>query len=1000
MLKVRNHSKAGLLKTMFSASILLCSTVAMAQSQKSGVIKDANGEPLIGVTVLEQGTSNGTVTDVNGRYTLKTTKPNAKLKVSYIGYESQVITPGQSVTLSANDATLNEVVVVGYGTMRRKDVTSSITTVNAKDLDKGVYTDPAQMLQGKVAGLVISSSGDPNGSSSITLRGSSSLREGEAMQPYYVIDGIPGMDISMVAPDDIESIDVLRDATATAIYGSKAANGVVVIETKAPTKGKLQISYKGDYSLDFADLSDYNLMNSREKLEFEKLAGVYKDNTSDPFNQIKLDNLYNSRLRDIEQGVDTYWLSVPLRTGFTHKHNVYAEGGEGNVRYGLGLNYGMVNGVMKGSDRETLGGNLDLIYRTGKFQFSNKLSIDYLETNNPAVSFAEYAQANPYYKKYGANGKINKYLYYPEDGLNDNPVSNPLWNAHLNNYDKGQRFGFTNNFIAEWFATDDLRVRAKFGMTKYDDTQDERLSPEHTDFDDKEATQKGLFKHSLQKYLYYEGDISATFGKLIAKKHQINAVLGFNFNNTTSKTNGYSATGFTDDQFAAPSFANNYPTGGKPRYSENIKHASSFYLNGGYAYDNRYLLDFNLRNDGASMFGTDNRFRTTWSVGLGWNIHHEKWLEDRDIFQLLKLRASVGNPGNQNFSAYQAYTTYIFNSLMSNIFGTGVIINSLGNNDLAWQETINYNFGADVTTLGNRLNLTLDYFIKNTDPLLAIITTPGSMGVTSEALNAGKQKTNGWEATIKFSPIYMPQQRINWNISLSATHAKSKYANIGNAFSALNESGKTSLHNTTRYYDGGSPTAIWAVRSAGIDPATGKELFIKRDGTYSFTYDASDEVVCGDTEPDVEGLLGTTFYYKGFSFSCYFRYQYGGQLFNSSLFDKVENIGTADVYNNQDRRALYDRWSVNNRNALYKGISMVQKTDKSSRFVMDENTLTCESINIGYEFPLNIAKKFGMQALSIQANMNDIFRCSTVKAERGIDYPFARTVSFSIGATF
>ena len=209
--------------------------------------------------------------------------------------------------------------------------------------------------------------------------------------------------------------------------------------------------------------------------------------------------------------------------------------------------------------------------------------------------------------------------------------------------------------------------------------------------------------------------------------------MGFNFSNTTSKTNGYSATGFTDDQFDAPSFANNYPTGGKPSYSENIKHASSFYLNGGYAYDNRYLLDFNLRNDGASMFGTDNRFRTTWSVGLGWNIHNEEWMQENGIFQMLKLRASVGNPGNQNFSAYQAYTTYMFNSLMTNVFGTGVIINSLGNNDLAWQETINYNVGADITTLGNRLNLTLDYYIKNTDPLLAIITTPGSMGVTSEA---------------------------------------------------------------------------------------------------------------------------------------------------------------------------------------------------------------------------------------------------------------------------
>lgn len=246
----------------------------------------------------------------------------------------------------------------------------------------------------------------------------------------------------------------------------------------------------------------------------------------------------------------------------------------------------------------------------------------------------------------------------------------------------------------------------------------------------------------------------------------------------------------------------------------------------------------------------------------------------------------------------------------------------------------------------------------------------------------------------------MPEHRINWNISLSATHSKSEYANIGNAFSALNESGKNSLHSTTRYYDGGSPTAIWAVRSAGIDPATGKELFIKRDGTYSFTYDTADEVVCGDTEPDVEGLLGTNFYYKGFTFSCYFRYQMGGQQFNSSLFDKVENIGTADVYNNQDRRALYNRWSINNRNAQFKGISMVQKTDKSSRFVMDDNTLTLESLNIGYELPLTIAKKLGMQALSVQANMNDIFRWSTVKAERGIDYPFARTVSFSIGATF
>ena len=190
------------------------------------------------------------------------------------------------------------------------------------------------------------------------------------------------------------------------------------------------------------------------------------------------------------------------------------------------------------------------------------------------------------------------------------------------------------------------------------------------------------------------------------------------------------------------------------------------------------------------------------------------------------------------------------------------------------------------------------------------------------------------------------------------------------------------------------------MRSAGIDPATGKELFIKKDGTYSFTYDSDDEVVVGDTEPDLEGIIGTTFYFKGLSVGCYFRYQLGGQVFNTSLFEKVENIGTEDVYNNQDKRALYDRWSTTNREAWYKGISLVQTTDKSSRFVMDENTFTGESFNIGYEFPDRICRKLKLGAMNVQMTMSDIFRLSSVRVERGTDYPFARTVSFSIGLTF
>ncbi|MCD8318173.1 MAG: TonB-dependent receptor [Paraprevotella sp.] len=665
----------------------------------------------------------------------------------------------------------------------------------------------------------------------------------------------------------------------------------------------------------------------------------------------------------------------------------------------MGLSYGNTQGVMKESSRQTLAGNLDLIYRTGNFQFSNKLTINYLKTNDPVVLFSEYAQANPYYRKYNADGGVDKYLYNPNEE-EETPVPNPLWNARLNNYDRSDEFGFTNNFIAEWFATSDLRVRAKFGLTKTSTTAETHLSPLHTDFDSMSDTEKGSYENSQTKETEYEGDLSVTYGKLFKDVHMVNLVGGFNFSNTSSIMNGYKATGFTEDQFSAPSFANSYPVDGKPSYSESTTRAVSFYLNGGYAYDNRYLLDLNYRRDGASMFGSSHRFRDTWSVGIGWNIHKEKFMSGTHLFQWLKLRASVENPGNQNFSAYQAFTTYQFNSLMTNVFGAGVLISALGNPDLQWQNTLNYTVGTDIALLDNRISVTLDVYRKVTDPLLAVITTPGSVGVKSVAMNAGKQNTNGVEATLRLGIIHNEEKGINLDISLNATTNKSKYAHLGNSLSALNQAGQTSVTGTTRYYDGGSPTAIWAVRSAGIDPATGKELFIKKDGSYSFDYDVNDEVVVGDTQPKIEGVLGTTFYYKGFSLGAYFRYQLGGQIFNTDLYNKVENIDLSDINYNQDRRALYDRWSAPGQEAQFKGISMVQKTDKSSRFVMDENTFSGESFNVGYEFLQPFIKKLGLSSLTLQANMNDMFRVSTVKAERGIDYPFARTVSFSVLAVF
>ncbi len=1005
------------------SSFLIFASAAYAQADfvvlSGKVVDSADGYPLIGVSVSVAGTRQGTVTDLDGLYELKVPKQQCEVLFSYVGYDDKVIAYNlknasafSKVVMFTNVTQLADVVVTGVYERKKESFTGASATFKTDEL-KAVGTsnilqslstlDPSfKMMESSQFGS------NPNVMPDIEIRGKTSvagLKEEygtDPNQPLFILDGFETsletiMNLNM---NRVASVTILKDAASTAIYGSKASNGVVVIETKAPARGRLQLSYKGDYGISLADLSDYNLMNSREKLEFETLAGVYKDNSGDPFAQIRLDDLRNQRMLEIERGVDTYWLSEPIRPGFTHKHNIYAEGGEDKIRYGIGLSLGNVDGVMENSGRQTLEGNVDLIYRTGKFQFSNKLSINWLDVSNPTVSFAEYAYANPYYRKYNADGSISKYLYYPEEGVDDYPVSNPLWNAHLNNWDVATGFGFTNNFIFEWFATKSLRLRAKFGLTKQDDDEQTRLSPQHSQFDDVGETEKGLYSHTQIKEMIYEGDVAVTFGKLLADKHMVNAVGGFNFSNNHRQIYGYSAVGFTDDQFDAPSFANSYPSGGSPDYNESLKRAASFYLNGGYAYSERYLLDFNYRLDGASMFGTGNRFRNTWSVGAGWNIHKEPFMADSDFFTLLKLRGSVGNPGNQNFSAYQAFSTYKFNGWMTNIFGTGVILNALGNAGLSWQETTNYDLGMDLTFWGERINATFDYYWKYTDPLLAVITTPGSMGVTSVAMNAGSQKTRGWEATLRVSPVYRPSEGIIWNISINATSSRSEYADIGNSFSALNESGKASLVGTTRYYDGGSPTAIWAVRSAGIDPATGKELFIKKDGTYSFTYDVNDEVVVGDLQPKVEGLLGTSLYFKGLSIGCYLRYRWGGQVFNSSLFQKVENIGTQEIYNNQDKRALYDRWSENNREAYFKGISLVQRTEKSSRFVMDDNSLVGESFNIGYEFPDRIVRKMRLGALNVQLTSSDIFRATSVRVERGIDYPFARTVTMSLGITF
>lgn len=412
----------------------------------------------------------------------------------------------------------------------------------------------------------------------------------------------------------------------------------------------------------------------------------------------------------------------------------------------------------------------------------------------------------------------------------------------------------------------------------------------------------------------------------------------------------------------------------------------------------RYLIDFNLTTNGASQFGINDPFATTWAVGVGWNVHNEHFLADSKVINYLKLRYSLGNPGNQNYDAKLSSSIYMYNTAHSNPFGLAAWVETWGNNNLKWQRTVTHNFGLDVQFFASRLNLNVDYQMRDTDPLLVRIDMPTSTGAATAPMNVGA--TDNRSISVSMTYYLIKQREFNWYISGNLNHNTTKYKKIGNLLQEYNERGQASA-SLLRYYDNASTTGVYAVRSAGIDPATGNEIFIKKDGSYTYEWKQEDEVLIGDSNPKVQGSFQTSLVYKGFTFGASFSYRVGGLTQLSTLFNKVENISSSQLKYNQDKRALYDRWQKPGDIARFKRIDDTNSTKMSSRFIEKENTFSCNSINIGYRTTnADWLKYIGASAINFTAYMNDIFRISSIKEERGTSYPFERSVSFSIGLNF
>ena len=1014
-----------------------------------GKVSDEDGAPLPGVTVLIKGTTLGTATDMDGKYSLSVPEGNYILLFTMVGMKTQEVTLKNQTELNIimqhETSEMDEVVITGYFNQAKNSFTGAARTITAEELQAGGNQNILSALQNidpsfvKLENNQLGS--NPNAIPDFQIRGAGSISgmrdeySGNPNMPVFIVDGFEttAEKVFDMDPYRVATITLLKDAAATAIYGSRASNGVVVITTTAPASGKMAVSYNGDATFYMADLSAYNLCNPEEKLELEVLAGLYDVEKKQYFNygskfadQAVMQRAYNWRLANIREGVNTYWLDKPLNSlTVAHKHSLRLDGGNDYIRYAMEVNYNNTPGVMKESGRERLGLGLELQYIYKNLTFRNQLNYSRVKaTNSPYGSFSEYTRLNPYVKYKDEDGN---YIYELEaEDRRSNTGSykffiyNPLYNTTLDVRDESRYNDLTNLFGIDWQIIEGLRLKGSFSFTLQNTSADVFKPAKHTDF----ATYTGDDFDRRGSYSASRGDVFDYDASLVlsyfwqANKHVINANLGWNAKQSRTKEFSVMAEGFPNERLDYISFATQYQKNGSPSGNEYTSRLVGFLGNLNYSWDERYLFDLSFREDASSQFGADKRWAPFWSAGLGWNLHNEHFMEGVDWLQQFKIRGSYGLTGSQNYDPYQAITTYEYLTQDRYHFAVGAIAKAMGNRNLAWQRTWQQNYGLDLTLWKNRIDISADYYIKTSKDVLTAVTLAPSLGFSSYMDNLGEVENRGYELSLRATLIRDQSKKIFWSVNGSAIHNKNKLLKISNALKAYNETSDSELDkepNTdgkksevnrprVRYVEGASMNSIWVNHSLGIDPATGKEIFVARNGDLVTDWSSANYVIGGCTDSKVEGTFGSNFTWKGLSLNMTFRYRIGGQMYNQTLVDKVQDV---DPRYNVDKRAFEQRWQEPGdkvRFAAFRtelnGINVAYVTRPTSRFVEDYNYLELATLNLSYEFGTTKLQRCGIKRLKAMFYMNDVFHVSNVKQERGIDYPFARNFSIGLQARF
>lgn len=974
-------------RVLLSSALLLVSTLTFAQSKVSGTVKDANGEPLIGVSVMEVGTNNGAVTDINGNYTLNV-KPGAKLKLSYIGFTPKTVKAGSNsqIVLQEDNTALNEVVVVGYGTMRRKDVTSSITTVKAEDLNQGVFTDPGQMLQGKVPGLVVSSTADPNGSPTITLRGASTLRTG-AMSPYYVVDGIPGVDISIVSPEDIESIDVLRDATATAIYGSKAANGVIIITTKKGSKERTNVTYNGYVAID-------NILKKYDVCTADDLRQYAKDN--------------NITLKD--GGANTDWQDEVLRTGISHNHNVNISGGNGSTSYMISGDLRKREGVIKMTGFDRFNVRSLVSTKTLKDHLTISIGANMMYGKHFGVPSgnegASVLDAMNYYSPTNAVKNADGTWTVGSGSKNYNPLA-------LMEENKSETVWKRNQFVGKtalelWKG---LVWNVNYSWSNYQSTYSayntRNSQLEGIGNKNGQATRNTYFgrEQTFETYLNYN---------FKAGKNKFDLMAGYSWEEKKNNDGfGLSVEGYYNDDLGwyNMSYAqtilgvqNSVQSG----YLEKVRNIS-FYGRVNYSFDSRYMLQATIRRDGSSVFGKNNRWGTFPSVSAAWNITEEKFMQNQHIFDNLKLRAGYGISGNaMGFDVYSSYNTYgasgtfVYDGKTYRTYGA----TKNANPDLKWESTGILNIGLDFAFLKGRLNGTVEVYHKKTKDLIwsyPVSTTQYIYGWMDA--NVGEMTNKGIEFTLNAVPVRT--KNFMWSTTLNLSHNKNTVDKMQNeTFHTTNltqgdpmVAGVSADGWTQRIMEGEPIGTFYTYQYAGTVNGRSEYYVLdengNRTGETTNNPGLKDRSITGCAQPKLNAGWNNTLTYKNWSLNAFITGVFGNDVYNSAR----AHYTAAQMFS--DGKNVLKEFLSN-------PVGDASSSLPSDRYIEKGSYVRLQTLSLSYTFR-NCFNDW-IQDLTLYGTANNLFTITSYKGldpevnmggiDPGIDYRWSRyphTRTFMVG---